>query len=408
MKVVQINAVCGYGSTGKICVGISRVLCEQGIENYILYCSGSSDYPLGIKCSGPLPKLQALRSRILGNYGFNSRRTTRMLIRELERIGPDVVHLHNLHGHNCDLEMLMEYFREKKTKLVWTFHDCWAFTAYCPHFVMAGCEKWRTGCHRCSQRRTFSWFFDRSRWLYEKKKQAFSGLDLTIVTPSRWLAGLVKESFLKDYLVVVVNNGIDLDVFKPTPSDFRAKHGIREDQFLLLGVAIGWHPRKGADVFVRLAKRLAPERFRIVMVGTDDETDKQLPDNIISIHRTANQAELAEIYTAADLFVNPTREEVFGLVNVESLACGTPVLTYRTGGSPECIDDKCGSVVDCDDEEALYREIIRICGKTPFTLSSCLNRAGQFDEDAKYCEYMQLYVNSWNRLSGIDCVGDIM
>ena len=391
MKVVQINAVCGFGSTGKICVGISKVLCSQGIENYILYNSGCSDRPLGIKCAEPLPKVQALRSRILGNYGFNSRISTRKLIRELQRIAPDVVHLHNLHGHNCDLEMLMAYFRETKTKLVWTFHDCWAFTAYCPHFVMAGCEKWKTGCHHCSQRRTFSWFFDRSSWLYEKKKRAFSGLDMTIVTPSEWLAGLVKESFLKEYPVVVVNNGIDLNVFKPTPSDFRQNHGIREDQVLLLGVAIGWHPRKGADVFMRLARRLDPDRFRIVMVGTDDKIDRQLPENIISIHRTANQAELAQIYTAADLFVNPTREDTFPTVNMESLACGTPVLTYRTGGSPEILDDKTGMVVDCDDEEALYDAIMRIGHEQPFSWTDCRSRGLSYDENRKFREYSALY-----------------
>ena len=391
MKVVQINAVCGFGSTGKICVGISKVLCSQGIENYILYNSGCSDRPLGIKCAEPLPKVQALRSRILGNYGFNSRISTKKLIRELQRIEPDVVHLHNLHGHNCDLEMLMAYFRETKTKLVWTFHDCWAFTAYCPHFVMAGCEKWKTGCHHCSQRRTFSWFFDRSSWLYEKKKRALSGLDMTIVTPSEWLAGLVKESFLKEYPVVVVNNGIDLNVFKPTPSDFRQNHGIREDQVLLLGVAIGWHPRKGADVFMRLARRLDPDRFRIVMVGTDDQIDRQLPENIISIHRTANQAELAQIYTAADLFVNPTREDTFPTVNMESLACGTPVLTYRTGGSPEILDDKTGMVVDCDDEEALYDAIMRIGHEQPFSWTDCRSRGLSYDENRKFREYSALY-----------------
>ena len=391
MKVVQINAVCGFGSTGKICVGISKVLCSQGIENYILYNSGCSDRPLGIKCAEPLPKVQALRSRILGNYGFNSRISTKKLIRELQRIAPDVVHLHNLHGHNCDLEMLMAYFRETKTKLVWTFHDCWAFTAYCPHFVMAGCEKWKTGCHHCSQRRTFSWFFDRSSWLFEKKKRAFSGLDMTIVTPSEWLAGLVKESFLKEYPVVVVNNGIDLNVFKPTPSDFRQNHGIREDQVLLLGVAIGWHPRKGADVFMRLARRLDPDRFRIVMVGTDDQIDRQLPENIISIHRTANQAELAQIYTAADLFVNPTREDTFPTVNMESLACGTPVLTYRTGGSPEILDDKTGMVVDCDDEEALYDAIMRIGHEQPFSWTDCRSRGLSYDENRKFREYSALY-----------------
>lgn len=391
MKIVQINSCCGKGSTGKICVGISRVLCEDGIENYILYSSGDSDYPYGIKCTEPMPKLQALRSRILGNYGFNSRRTTLNLIAALDRIEPDVVHLHNLHSHNCNLDMLMDYFRRKKTKLVWTFHDCWAFTAYCPHFVMAKCDKWKTGCHHCVQHRTFSWFTDRSAWLYEKKRKAFSGLDLTITTPSQWLADLVKESFLKDYPVVVVNNGINLDIFKPTPSDFRKKYDISEDKFILLGVAIQWVPRKGADVFIRLAQRLDPERFQIVMVGTDDEIDKKLPPNVISIHRTANQTELAEIYTAADLFVNPTREDTFPTVNMESLACGTPVLTFSTGGSPEIIDEKTGIVVDCDDEEALYKAILAMSGEGRLRRVDCASHAMRYDEKARFYDFLSLY-----------------
>ena len=391
MKIVQINCFCGNGSTGKICVGISKILCANGIENYILYAYGDSDYPHGIKCTEPLPKLQSLRSRILGNYGFNSRRTTKRLIEELERIGPDVVHLHNLHGHNCNLDMLMGYFREKGTKLVWTFHDCWAFTAYCPHFVMAGCDNWKTGCHHCVQAKTFSWFCDRSAWLYEKKKRAFSNLDLTIVTPSQWLADLVRESFLKEYPVVVVNNGINLDIFKPTDSDFRKKHGIPEEKFILLGVAIQWVPRKGADVFIRLAKQLDPDRFQIVMVGTDDDIDRQLPDNVISIHRTANQAELAEIYSAADLFVNPTREDTFPTVNMESLACGTPVLTFRTGGSPEIIDEKTGRVVECDDEEALFKFILQIEKEYTFSKENCRKHAMHFSEQDKFCEYLSIY-----------------
>ena len=391
MKVVQINTVCGFGSTGKICVGISKVLCAQGIENDILYCSGNSDYPHGIKCAEKFPKLQALRSRVLGNYGFNSHRTTKRLIHELDRIAPDIVHLHNLHGHNCDLEMLIDYFREHHTKLVWTFHDCWAFTAYCPHFVMAKCDRWKDGCHHCPQWKTFSWFFDRSSWLHRRKKEAFTGLDLTIVTPSQWLADLVKESFLKDYPVKVIHNGIDLDIFQPVCSDFRKKHGISDHKFMLLGVAIQWVPRKGADVFIRLAERLDPEKFQIVLVGTDDKIDQQLPPNVISIHRTANQTELAEIYTAADLFVNPTREDTFPTVNMESIACGTPVLTFRTGGSPECIDDCSGSVVDCDDENALFDEIIRIAAHRPFSAEGCLSRASRFSERDKYLEFVDLY-----------------
>lgn len=395
MKVVQINSVCGYGSTGKICVGISKALNLQTIENYILYCSGNSAYSQGIKCSEKIPKIQALRSRVLGNYGFNSKVATKRLLAELDRIAPDIVHLHNLHGHNCNLDMLMDYCRGHKIKLVWTFHDCWAFTAYCPHFIMANCDKWKTGCHHCVQRNRFSWFFDRSSWLYQKKKEAFSGLDMTIVTPSRWLADLVGESFLKGYLVQIINNGIDLSIFHPSASEFRRKYNIPESKFVLLGVAIQWSLGKGLDVFVRLAQQLDPEKFQIVLVGTDTEIDKQLPKNVISIHRTENQQELAEIYSAADLFVNPTREEVFGLVNVEANACGLPVLTFRTGGSPECIDEKTGMVVDCDDEEALYEAILKIKEERPFSKEDCVARAQQFSEKEKYMEYYNLYMKTF-------------
>lgn len=391
MKVVQINTVCGCGSTGKICVGISKVLNTQGIDNYILYSIGNSDYPQAIKCGEVFPRLQAIRSRILGNYGFNSRRSTKRLIEGLNQIDPDVVHLHNLHGHNCNLEMLMDYFRKRKTKLVWTFHDCWAFTAYCPYFDLVDCSKWKFECHHCTQRRKYSWFLDRSNWLYQKKKEVFSGLNLTIVTPSNWLAGLVKDSFFRNYPVVVLNNGIDLSAFKPTLSDFRAKHGISEDQLILLGVANQWEQRKGADVFVNLAHRLDSDLFQIVMVGTDDKIDQLLPMNVISIHRTSNQKELAELYTAADLFVNPTREDNFPTVNMESIACGTPVLTFRTGGSPECIDEKTGMVVDCDDEEALYQAILEIAAQCPFEEGDCIARAQIFDENKKFLEYAAIY-----------------
>ncbi len=393
MIVVQINSVCGAGSTGKICVGISEVLNRQGIENYIIYSDGKSDYPQAIRCTEIFPKFQSLKSRIRGNYGFNSNQTTKRIIQELDRIKPDIVHLHNLHSHNCNLEKLMDYLRKNRIKIIWTFHDCWAFTAYCPHFVMAKCDQWKTGCNKCVQYKAFSWFKDNSKWLYEKKKQTFSNLDLTIVTPSQWLADLVKQSFFKEYPVKVINNGIDLAVFKPSASDFRKKNGITDEQFLILGVAIRWVPRKGVDVFLRLAERLDKNKFRIVLVGTDNEIDKKLPEGVISIHRTANQRELAEIYTAADLFVNPTREEVFGLVNVEANACGTPVVTYRTGGSPECIDENSGLVVDCDDENALYDAIIDIEREQRYSSENCVVRSKYFNQKSKYIEYCQLYLN---------------
>ena len=391
MKILQINTTCGVGSTGKICTGISDLLTQKGIENRILYSLKTSGHPAGIQCvqNGLYVKWQALKSRVFGNYGFHSRRATKKLIAAISSEKPDIVHLHNIHGHDCDLEMLFTYFKKNKTKLIWTFHDCWAFTAYCPHFTMMKCPKWQSGCKDCIQRKEYSWFFDRSAELYQRKKELFYGLDLTIVTPSRWLADLVSQSFLKDYPVEVIHNGIDLSVFSPRESKWREKYHM-EDKKILLGVAFDWGVRKGLDVFLDLAKSL-PQNYQIVLVGTNDQIDKTLPDNIISIHRTQNQGELAELYSAADLFVNPTREEVLGLVNIESLACGTPVVTFRSGGSPECVDTTCGAVVDCDDIEALKKEILRICENTPYPKEACIEKAKAFDKEARFGEYLALY-----------------
>lgn len=390
MKIVQINATCGVGSTGKICVAISQLLNEKNIENYILYSSATSNYPQGIKYQKDFySKIQALKSKVLGNYGFNSYFSTKRLIRELEKINPDIIHLHNIHSHNCNLTLLFEYLKKKNKKIFWTFHDCWPMTGYCPNFDMVGCEKWKNQCNNCPQKKYYSWIFDNSKQLYQKKKELFNGLDLTIITPSKWLADVVKQSFMKDYPVKVINNGIDLDIFKPTESDFREKYGLK-DKFIILGVAFGWGVRKGLDVFIDLAKRL-DERFKIVLVGTTDKIDKLLPSNIISIHKTQNQMELAEIYTACDLFINPTREEALGLTNIEANACGIPVITFNTGGSPECIDQTSGVVVDKKDVNGLEKEILRVFSEKPFTKQACINKAKTFNKEDKFREYLDLY-----------------
>lgn len=391
MIIAQINATCGVGSTGKICVSVSELLSKKGIENYIFYSAGSSDYPLGIKYSNEKAvKFQTLVSRIFGNYGFESKCITEKLIKELEKIKPDIIHIHNIHSHNCNLKMLFSYIRKNGIKVYWTFHDCWAFTAYCPHFDMIGCDKWRTGCRSCPQRKRYSWFFDRSAYLYNKKMAAIKDVNLTIITPSEWLASLVKKSFFKDFPVKVINNGIDLNIFKPTESGFREKYAL-ENKYIVLGVAFGWGERKGLDVFCELAKRLDGEKYKIVLVGTNDNIDKLLPENIISIHQTANQTELAEIYTAADILVNPTREENYPTVNMESVACGTPVVTFNTGGSPEILDETCGAVVGKNDIDGMYSEIIRICETQPYSKDDCLKRAESFDKNEKFKEYIKLY-----------------
>lgn len=390
MKVVQINATCGVGSTGKICVGISRALTAQGIENYILYSAKGTDYPLGIQnTTQGYINLQAIKSRVLGNYGFNSKHATKKLIRKLEQLQPTIVHLHNIHGHDCHFGMLLSYLKEKHIQLVWTFHDCWVFTALCPHFAMVQCNQWKTECHACPLYRERSFFLDRSRWLYRQKKQALQGLSLQIAAPSRWLADMVKQSFLQKTPTQVIYNGIDLEVFRPTSGNFRARNHL-ENKKIVLGVAFDWGRRKGLDVFADLAKTL-PQEYQIILIGTEEQTERQLPASVLTIRRTADQKELAEIYTAADVFANPTREEVLGLVNLEALACGTPVVTFAAGGSPECLDESCGITVPCEDVAGMETAIRTICETHPFSPKACRKRAERFDEKERLQEYISLY-----------------
>lgn len=217
---------------------------------------------------------------------------------------------------------------------------------------------------------------------------------MALVTPSKWLCDLAKESFMKDYPIKVINNGIDLSIFKPTESDFREKYGLT-DKKVILGVASDWGKRKGLDVFTELSDRL-DDSYRIVLVGIDGKA-QNLPEKIITVKRTENQKELAEIYTAADLFVNPTREENYPTVNMESLACGTPVLTFKTGGSPEIIDSTCGTAVEADDVDAMEKEILRICQEKPYSDKACLERAKDFDMYDRFEEYVELYKEVTNR-----------
>ena len=388
MKIVQINAFCGSGSTGKICVSVSKLLTENGIENYILYTNGISDYELSLRCSTDFQiKAAALESRVMGNWGFEGRAATKKLISELERIKPDIVHLHNIHSHACSLDLLFGWIKKQGVRLYWTFHDCWAYTGYCMYYDAADCYRWQSGCGSCPQKGKYSWFFDKSKTLLEKKKKLFSGLDLTIITPSKWLAEQVKTSFLCDYPINVIHNGIDLEVFKPESSDFLIKHGL-EGYHIILGVAMIWEERKGLDIFKLLSKRL-PDDYRIVLVGAGEEAESD--GRIIRIKRTANQKELAQIYSAADVFFNPTREEVLGLTNIEALACATPVVTFDSGGSPETIDPTCGAVVDKNDIDSALREIKRICETRPFSEEACVKRASKFDGKEKFSEYLSLY-----------------
>lgn len=394
MRILEINSV-PYGSTAKIMLGIAQVAEQNG--HTVMMSSGYSYHPIKelegkyVKIGGKIGKaMHIIATRITGLHGVFSHFATARFLRKVKKFKPDIIHLHNLHGWYINLPMLFNYIKKNNIRTIWTLHDCWAFTGHCPYFDLACCEKWKNGCYKCPQHKQYpATQIDRSKGMYKRKKKWFTGVpDMTIVTPSAWLAELVKQSYLKEYPVRVINNGIDLSVFKPTENEIKKRYDC-EDKKLLLGVAYEWGKRKGLDVFIELAKRL--NNYKILLVGTDDQIDKLLPANIISIHRTQNQKELAEIYTAADVFVNPTREEVLGLVNIEALACGTPVVTFKSGGSPECIDETCGFIVERNNIEDLVLKIIEIAKEQKFSINACINRATLFSSDQKFAEYVSLY-----------------
>lgn len=395
MKVFDINGGV-FGSTGRIMFGIAAEARKNGIE---VRCA--SPITSTNKCKQPLEeyykigsdfsrKINVLLARITGFNGCFAYFETKALLRELNRFSPDIVHLHTLHNSYINLPILFNYLADNSIRVIWTLHDCWAFTGQCPHFVVEKCDKWKAGCNHCVKYKEYpESLFDNTKIMWRLKKKWFTQIeDLTIVTPSYWLQSLVGESFLKEKKKVVIHNGIDLSIFRPQKSDIFKKY---TGKHIVLGVAFGWGYRKGLDVFEFLAKNL-PSNYQIVLVGTDERVEERLPKNIVCIRRTQNQKELAELYSAADVFVNPTREDTFPTVNIESIACGTPVLTFRTGGSPEIINENCGIVVECDDIEAIYMSIRRACEEKNNMGDCAIIRSKDFDMNDRFKEYVELFI----------------
>lgn len=398
MKVLQINSVCGIGSTGRIATDIHSILIEQGHESCIAY---GRDLPKNcdnsIKIGTKYDNYgHVALTRIFDKHGFGSKKATKNFIREVDKLDPDVIHLHNIHGYYINIVVLFDYLKEAKKPVIWTLHDCWSFTGHCSYFDYVGCNKWKTGCYECPQRQEYpkSVLMDNSKSNFLIKKNIFTGVqNLTIVTPSKWLSGLVKESFLKEYPVKVINNGIDLSVFKPTESNFREKFNLI-DSFIILGVANTWGERKGYKYFLELSKNLKVNEL-IVLVGLTEKQKEKLPQNILGITKTNNVKELAEIYSSADVFVNPTLEDNFPTTNLEALACGTPVITFDTGGSVESVDESCGNVIEKGNLGKLVESIRQIKSKDLLTLETkCQIRAHNlFSKVDKFNEYIKLYKN---------------
>lgn len=341
MKYLFINSVAGIGSTGRIAAEKCRELMQQGHECVLAYGrqKANCDDIQTLQIGTPLDfKLHGVMTRLFDNHGFGSKAATCRFLQQVREYDPDVIWLHNIHGYYIHIGLLFEYLKESGKKVIWTLHDCWSFTGHCAHFDYVGCNRWQTGCCNCPQKKEYpaSFLLDGSKNNYGKKQNLFAGLqDMKIITPSKWLAELVKQSFLAEYPVEVVYNTINTEVFKPTPSDFREKNGL-EDKIVLLGVASIWTEKKGLQDFVKLSE-LLDDRFRIVLVGVTPEQAAKLPAKILSIAKTSNQKELAEIYTAADWFVNPTYEDTYPTVNLEAKACGTRIICYDTCGCKETL-----------------------------------------------------------------------
>lgn len=355
MKVLQIN-IFGNLSTGKIAVGLYRGLKENGHDGIVAFARNEipEDVPnirIGNKWS---VRADGAMSRLTDRAGFYSKHATRKLIQQIKEYNPDVIHLHNLHGYYINVEMLFEYLKESRKPVVWTLHDCWAFTGHCCYYSMACCEKWKTGCSQCSQTSAYpkSLFFDNSEWNYQRKRELFTSLpNLRLVCVSKWLEGEVKQSFLKEIPCKVIYNGIDLNVFKPVHSDIRLKYGLNGKK-IILGVASTWDVRKGLKDFISLATMLDDE-YRIVLVGLTKKQKNGLPANIIGLGRTKTAQELVEMYSMADLFFNASIEETFGLPTVEAIACGTPVIVYDATALPEVVTPQTGRIVPKHDLQAV-------------------------------------------------------
>lgn len=397
MKVLQINSVCGIGSTGRIATDIHNILLEQGHESYIAYGRGKPLYcDNTIRIGNKLDNyIHAAKTRLFDLHGFGSKKATKEFIKKVVEIDPDVIHLHNVHGYYLNIEILFNFLKEYNKPVVWTLHDCWSFTGHCSYFDYVGCERWKTGCYDCPQKKLYpsSIILDNSKSNYYKKKRLFTGLkNLTIITPSKWLLELVKQSFLNEYPVECIYNGIDLSIFKPSNniSNIRAKYGL-EGKFVILGVANVWSRRKGLSYFFELAEKLK-ENIKIILVGLSDNQLKYIPNDIIGIKRTTNIRELADIYSCADVFINPTLEDNFPTTNIEALACGTPVITFNTGGSPESIDDKTGFVIEKGSIKELIDKIM-IVKSGYLSRNQCRERAILFDKYDKFNKYIKLYTS---------------
>ena len=349
MKYLFINSVAGFGSTGRIAAEKCRELMQAGHVCVLAFGreKANCDDIQTVQIGTPMDyKLHALRCRLLDDHGFGSREATKRFLNWVKQYDPDVIWLHNIHGYYIHIGLLFGYLRSCGKKIIWTLHDCWAFTGHCAYFDFVGCQKWKTGCPNCPQKGSYpaSKGLDGSLTNYHKKKALFTGIpDMHLTVPSYWLEKRVKQSFLQDYPVEVVYNTINEDIFKPTPSNFRERYSLT-DKIILLGVASVWDERKGLKDFLALSK-LLDARYQIVLIGLTQQQIGALPGKILGLPRTNSMEELAQAYTAADIFLNPSAEETFGMTAMEARCCGTEAIVYSDTACEEIVNQFGGIAV---------------------------------------------------------------
>ena len=396
MKVLQITSSANAGSHSRIADEIGGMLIEEGHKSYIAYGRNANKSRSTLIKVGNRVELtmHLIKTRLFDLHGFGSKNATKLFIKKIANLKPDVIHLHNLHGYYLNVEVLFKYLKTENKPVIWTFHDCWPFTGHCSYFDSVNCLKWKAGCGGCPIIHSYprSWFFDNSRMNYRIKKELFNGLrNLVVVSPSEWLAGHIRNSFFSGYEIRVINNWVDLNKFRPINNDeIRTKYNLNKKY--VLGVASRWSKRKGLDDFIKLRKVL-DLNFEIVLVGLSTEQIESLPTNIRGISRTDNIEELASIYSMAEALINPTHIDNFPTINLEALACGTPVITYNTGGSPESLDAHCGFIVDKGNIPGLLAsiELLREKGRA-YYLSHCRSRVmNLYNKNDRCKDYFNLY-----------------
>ena len=388
-RVLLINVTCGSGSTGKIVTGIYDNLVAHGHECMIAY--GRYSAPRGYNAyrigSDLDVNVHGVLSRITDKQGLYSKQATKKFIKKIEEFNPDVVHMHNIHGYYVNYKILFEYLRKSNRRVIWTLHDCWSLTGHCTHFEYIGCDKYKDRCYRCAQLKEYpkSYLCDASTKNHELKKELFSNMnDMVLVTPSSWLKDIMLNSYMGKYSIKVIPTGIDLSIFKPQKANLRTEYGL-DGKIIILGVANPWRERKGLFEFNKLCDRL-DDSYKIVLIGLNEDQKKLVDGRIVALGKTENVMQMAQWYSTADVYVNLTLEDTFPTTNIESLACGTPVITYDVGGSKESLSEKTGFVAKANDIAAVVDYLGKI--KTGIIdSSSCIEQAALYSKELRFEQY---------------------